>query len=514
MSRSQQDRHREIDEYVSTLHDVGAVFRTFVRTKKVDYWATSSLRESSTWTSPALDALTLFRRAAVGANTRPTTTSRTGFVASVARCKAMGYWLLNLAQSSLRQSPRMSGAIILVVYMTAGHSLSDARKLATRYYGSLPDVLERNGISFSVLLLASESRPAVRVSRKGNRPARRRSPEAVEVADFATPRVLLSALRDWFTLQAKLPRLRRMLSLIVTTRARDLVTVMAPTLVESFFGTVSMRSALYVELFDKALQQAEAPRVVLYPFEGQGWESSLEQACMRRGVRTLPYLHTMMKPWDLRAHTALRECPPREILVHGRHDIEELTRHSVLLTPVEALRYEYLNSVSPKSLGVPDSGRILVILGADCERSHSQMTSFCAAVQHRYSTWQLRVRQHPQCDGTKVTEISEIAWSSGSLHDDLAWCTGAFLCGTAAPLDSYLFGVPTVVLADPRGFDVSPLENDDSFYLAPTVEDAMHWLDNAQRLPLRQPEVGRFFNLTPDLPKWKGVLERVLTFAA
>ncbi|NBN90900.1 MAG: hypothetical protein EBV24_11520, partial [Actinobacteria bacterium] len=54
--------------------------------------------------------------------------------------------------------------------------------------------------------------------------------------------------------------------------------VMTRCITESFYGTIAARTALYSELFTRALHAAREAKVVVYPFEGQGWESTLEQA--------------------------------------------------------------------------------------------------------------------------------------------------------------------------------------------------------------------------------------------
>ncbi|MFM8508628.1 MAG: hypothetical protein ACKOBR_13260, partial [Actinomycetota bacterium] len=58
-------------------------------------------------------------------------------------------------------------------------------------------------------------------------------------------------------------------------------------------------------------------------FEGQSWESCLTRQLDAAGARWIPYLHTMMRPWDLRAHTFLSEVAPQCLAVHGQHDHDE-----------------------------------------------------------------------------------------------------------------------------------------------------------------------------------------------
>jgi surface carbohydrate biosynthesis protein (TIGR04326 family) len=215
-----------------------------------------------------------------------------------------------------------------------------------------------------------------------------------------------------------------------------------------------------------------------------------------------------MKPWDLRAHTALRECAPAGVWVHGPHDEAELVRHGVALHRVEALRYQYLgaarNPIFTRAEGEHQrvSQQVLVTLGADCENSQAEMNAFCKAAHRLQPTWKLHIRLHPQCLAVQVPVGDNITTSRGSLSDDLAQCTSAFLCGTAAPLDSYLFGLPTAALRMSDGFDMNPLEADERFAYVDTADEAVQWLATAVQSTKAKPEIAKFFDIANELPKW------------
>lgn len=519
---SRTDRHREIDGYLDTLHDFGTTpvngtsLRKTLIVEHTDYWAASSVRESSPWTTPVFEALTALRtidndsdepamqQVSMSAEKERSTTLSTKSV----RTRALAYWLANLLQCAIYKPPQLSGTVVLVVYLPAGHTIADADALTKRYFGDLPEVLSSQSINYSVLLLPTESRPVSRQSRRNPRRHQSGINNAAVLSSFAQPSALWSAFRNWRLLRRALPRLARLIELPTRNRTQILARVMVRCITESFYGTVSARTALYTELFTRALHAAREAKVVVYPFEGQGWETTLEQAATRRGVATLPYLHTVMKPWDLRAHTALRECATAGVWVHGPHDEAELVRHDVALHRVEALRYQYLGTARKPSFTRAEGGhqrvgqRILVTLGADCERSQAEMIAFCEAAQRLQPTWMLHVRLHPQCSAAQVPVGNGITTSRGSLSDDLALCTSAFLCGTAAPLDSYLFGLPTVALRMSDGFDMNPLEQDERFAYVNTADEAVQWLATAWQTTGVKPDVATFFDLASELPKW------------
>lgn len=519
---SRTDRHREIDGYLDTLHDFGAMpvngtsLRKTLIVEHTDYWAASSMRESSPWTTPVFEALIALRSIrgdSASPATRPAVASadQASFASRFTkpvRMRSLGYWLANLLQGTVRKPPQLSGTVVLVVYLPAGHSIADAEALAKRYFGNLPELLASQSISYSVLLMSTESRPVSRQARRNPRRHQLVVSHAAVLSSFAQPRALWCAFRNWRLLQRTLPRLAQLIERPTRIDTQVLARVMARCISESFYGTVAARTALYTELFTRALHAAREVKVVVYPFEGQGWETTLEQAATARGVATLPYLHTVMKPWDLRAHAALRECAPAGVWVHGPHDETELVRHGVTLHRVEALRYQYLStSLDPsttraKAENLRVGHRILVTLGADCERSWIEMTAFCEAARRLQPAWMLQVRLHPQCSAVQVPVGKAISMSRGSLSDDLAQCSAAFLCGTAAPLDSYLFGLPTVALRMSNGFDMNPLDADERFAYVDSAEEAVRWLATAVQTASAKPDVAKFFDIAKGLPRW------------
>ena len=519
---SRTDRHQEIDNYLDTLHDFGLTpvngtsLRQTLIVEHTDYWAASSVRESSPWTTPVFEALTALRTRGgdpVSLAIRPTSTSaekaRSATLSTrAARRRALGYWLANLLQCTIRKPPQLSGTVVLVVYLPAGHTIADAAVLTKRYFGDLPEVLSSQSLSYSVLLLPTESRPVSHRSRRNPRSHQSVVTNAAVISSFAQPGALWRAFRNWRLLQRVLPRLVQLIKRPSQSSTQVFANVMTRCITESFYGTIAARTALYSELFTRALHAAREAKVVVYPFEGQGWESTLEQAAARRGIATLPYLHTVMKPWDLRAHAALRECAPAGVWVHGPHDEAELVRHGVTLHRVEALRYQYLGATRRQNFSRVEGElqrvgqQILVTLGADCERSQAEMIAFCEATQRLQPTWKLHVRLHPQCLTAQVPVADSITTSRGSLSDDLAQCTSAFLCGTAAPLDSYLFGLPTVALRMSDGFGMNPLEADERFAYVDTADEAVRWLATALQSTGAKPEIATFFDIASELPKW------------
>ncbi|NBY57356.1 MAG: hypothetical protein EBQ57_03335 [Actinobacteria bacterium] len=108
-------------------------------------------------------------------------------------------------------------------------------------------------------------------------------------------------------------------------------------------------------MFARVVRENSKTKVWVSAFEGQGWESCLARVLEQYDALWVPYLHTMMRPWDLRAHTFLYEHSPKYLALHGPHDRSELEptihqaarrskRQPTEIIEVEALRYQHLSA--------------------------------------------------------------------------------------------------------------------------------------------------------------------------
>jgi len=287
---------------------------------------------------------------------------------------------------------------------------------------------------------------------------------------------------------------------------------------QSVRGTASARSSLLATGLRTMLTVIRGARLVVYPFEGQGWESLLDQACSQENVPSIAYLHTIMKPWDLRAHTALRECPPRILALHGAYDRSELQTvagsaaetSKVQMVAVEALRYAYLAKTRVTQARAFAERRVLIVMGSDCDTSSNQFLAITDEISRQGKRWEVSVKSHPQCPVTGSMSPT-VQLVSGSLHESFAKSSAVFLCGTAAPLDSYLYGLPTAALSDNSGYSMNPLEPDDSYFVGQTPAEVVAWLTSAMEHPISVPSAERFFDLSPGFTKWENAIRNTIT---
>lgn len=526
MTVTTAQRYELVSQYVDIVHQIGEtlvnqkVLREHLNVDGVNFWAASRLRESSPWSSPVFSRLDAIR----GQKHPPTISAdSTNDVGTQTRVKkrtqarVWAYWCASVIASQRNRVNAVSGDVVFVVFMPESSIPESDNEIVSRYYGRLPDHVRSMGLKPVVVFLPTNSRPASMT--KGERRTwrtMRRELVSVPVTSFITPRNVWRSWRSWRRLQLKAPSSSEV-SLSLHPNLGSLWPQFANDYEQSVRGTASVRSALLATGFRAMLRAIRGARLVVYPFEGQGWESLLEQACSNGDVPSIAYLHTIIKPWDTRAHTALRESPPRTLALHGEHDRIELqmsagTTSSLAkarMVSVEALRYAYLAKTGLPQSHVSTERRVLIVMGSDCMHSAVQFLAITDEIRRQGKNWDLMVKSHPQCPFSGALNRG-VQLVSGSLHELFARSVAVFLCGTAAPLDSYLYGLPTAALSDNTGYSMNPLEPDESYYVGRTTADVVGWLSSAINRPHAVPSAQKFFDLSPGFDKWEKLIRQII----
>ena len=506
------ERMALIRRYVDALHGFGKTslrgvsLRERLRVNDIDFWAASPMRESSPWHSPlfaCLDRLRLSHPDRLeGARScrrrvRP-------------RMRAMLHFALSLISSLANRAGRLEGQILFVAYMPESSSTVSDVEVLRRYFGGLPEHLESIGLRPAVLFLPTNS-PIARMTQGERRTysTMKRTLSTAVITSSISPRSVIRALRSWVRLQRQVPSQRQISAVLPATGdIAQMYPLWQDEFAESMCGRSAARTALLYEGFLSALKGSRGIKLVVYPFEGQGWEACLESTARQCGIPTIAYLHTIMKPWDVRAHTCLREAPPHRLALHGVHDQQELGRIETSYVTVEALRYAYLRERREKR---DDSKRseLLVVLGSDCENSFQQFAELITEIAARALPWTIVVKAHPQC--TQIPDMSrQVRLATGSLSEALRNCRAVFLCGTAAPLDSYLFGLPTAALLEEAGYSMNPLQPNDAYFVGNSIADVVRWLDSAMQREFPQPDATPFFDLSEGFDKWTDAIRSVI----
>ena len=501
-----------IHRYLNALDDLGSLqvdgrsVRSRLRNDHDDLWLASSVRESSLWTDQRFfERLTLLienRPAVVASRTR----------VAVRRLRTIAAWSRALVHALRWRPAKVSRKVMFVEYLPPTYAVGQHGE--SQYFDSLPVEVRQLGHSVGFLHIHSEG-PVTRAPRAIRKLRRQLTSNEIPHAlltDYLTFGVWWKALSSWRTLQRHAPSLVQIDTAV--TPDTDLSRIW-PTwramFDDSVRGTHSVRTSLLSAMFHEALRANGEALVWLSAFEGQSWEACFARSVEKSSSVWTPYLHTMLRPWDLRARTFVKEYPPHQLAVHGQHDHSELEGLQPSLVMVEALRYGHLGADSPK-MSVSHAGDVkwLVVGGAECERSNRELQAVFAAMQSRHVAPHVVIKWHPQCGKPTVGLPNNARVSNEPLAALISDASIALMVGSAAPLDTYLRGVPSCSLRTPSGFSMTPVEESEHFHTAHDGSDAVTWMLAAQTAPRFTPPVGRYFVLDAELPRWRALLAGVL----
>ena len=506
-------RHAVISRYVTALRTVadtvvdGVAVRALLHHDATDLWASSEVRESSTWRDASqydqISALIGHGDAAQpGAPGRGRHLRRAGAA-----------WLRSLLHA-LRphRTASLDAEVVFVGYWPTGTVVarSDPSAWTSPYFGRLPDELRRAGISVGYLHVHADgpvTMPPRGVRRRlgwlGNGGVRHQL-----LADRHGVVAWWRAVRTWLRLARRAPGAREIGERLPSEGdARRLWGWWARKYEGSVFGSHAVRSSLLAEHSRAVVEGNPRTRLWIVAFEGQSWESCLARQLDAHGAAWLPYLHTMMRPWDLRAHTFLAEHTPRYLAVHGAHDRAELAGYGSTIVEVEALRYQHLanRDIDGVRTSPDDVPTWLVVGGADCAASQQELQRFLVAVARRGAGRRIVVKWHPQC--TAPAPDAAFVVTDRPLREVFRGANAAFMVGSAAPLDAYLAGIPSCSLASMSGLSTTPVEEDDFFHVAVDADDAVSWLSVADSRRNDDPPVRRYFIVDASLARWRGVVD-------
>ena len=501
-----------IHRYLNALDDLGSTqvdgrsVRSRLRNGHNDLWFASSVRESSLWTDHRFfERLTLLiesRHAITASTTREI----------VRRLRVTVAWGRALMHALRWHPAAVSREIMFVEYLPPTYTAGQGGE--SQYFGSLPVEIRHLGHSVGFLHIHSEG-PVTRAPRAIRSLRRRLTSNEIPhllLTDYLTIGVWWKAWCTWRTIQRHAPSVVQIDAAI--SHDTDLSRIW-PTwramYDESVRGTHSVRTSLLSEMFYEALRANSEALVWLSAFEGQSWEACFARTVEKSSSTWIPYLHTMLRPWDLRARTFVKEFPPQRLAVHGQHDYSEFEGLQNSLVLVEALRYGHLGVTPPKRSSVHSSdARWLVVGGAECERSNRELQAVFAAMQSQHVAPHVVVKWHPQCGKPTVALPNNAQVSNEPLASLISYASVALMVGSAAPLDTYLRGVPSCSLRTPSGFSMTPVEESEHFHTAHDGNDAVTWLLAVQSAPHFTSPVERYFLLDAALPRWRALLAGAL----
>jgi surface carbohydrate biosynthesis protein (TIGR04326 family) len=430
-----------------------------------------------------------------------------------------------------RRAPAPASAVgrVLICGAFANHNArrDGERDFTSRFWGTLPEVLQRDGyhVQWLHLFYAHDQVPNAREARKIVQRLNASSPRAglhSFVESYLPTRDLARVFGRWLAIAAE----SLVVGLCLARRfARGNCEIYWPLLrddwAKAFRGFDCVQTLFYAACFDRALRGSQKFDECLYLMENQGWERALARAWHQHGRgRLTGAAHSTVRFWDLRYHCDPRryERPYRDqlpapdwVALNGRAAREAYVATCAAREPLadcEALRYLHLTPGEPRDLSELRRGaplRILLLGDYTPERTEALLRVAERLRGRAGSPLEVLVKPHPGCPidprrcGDSLRVVNDpVAGLVASAHLVLASNT------TSAALEAYVSGGRLLVLDDRSGVNYSPLRNVPGVSFVSDADDVcsvIEALDPGAREQQRQTD--GFFNIDPTLPGWR-----------
>ena len=297
---------------------------------------------------------------------------------------------------------------------------------------------------------------------------------------------------------------------------------------DSLFGKSAAYNLLLMHLFKEAFNKAKRTKNCFYLQENQSWEVGLIHAYRLQTYNNMKIIgvpHTTIRFWDLRFSRIWEDYPsnlqPDLIASNGNISTSELIKNNVpnkIIHEVEALRYEYLQTISNKYLKKIFTNKPINILSiGEYEREGTiyQLSMLNTAIKELSSLeyqFNITLKPHPACPineslfpnlniKTSYSNIEELVKSH-----DFAVSSGQ----TTAAVDLYCFGMPVITCINFQGLNLSPLDGVEGSnsvsspqHLKQTILDIIESDKNLSQLNRN------YFNLDTSLSGWNNLLKKI-----
>ena len=239
----------------------------------------------------------------------------------------------------------------------------------------------------------------------------------------------------------------------------------------SIRGPIAIQNLLFKELFNKALKGIPYQHKGFYLCENQAWERALIYSWRQYQHGTLiGVAHSTVRYWDLRYFTAIRTIKlknnsiplPDLLAVNGKialSHFQKIQYPQHLIVECEALRYSYLKKYQAIKYNVKQDKKILIF--GDYHAAVNQQLFAMLTIALTYCTDKMYfyIKPHPNCsvniidfESLKLTLVTE-SINTILKEFDMVYASNV----TSAAVDSYFYGLPTIIMLDKQDLNFSPL---------------------------------------------------------
>lgn len=401
-------------------------------------------------------------------------------------------------------------------------------RFESRYWTALPYALEKQKIESNWLhiyvkdALLPDARKARKIIEQFNQ-SHAGSQVHVTLHTFLSVRLVLSVMRDWYQLLMSAKLLRRSLQknsgIYWPFLEKDYLT--------SIIGSAAMSNLLFLNLFESAISKLPHQNKGIYLQENQGWEFGLihswRAAGQPGGLIGMP--HTPSKFWDLRSYFDKRNydqidgCSlplPNHVAINGKAAKKMYSSGGYPesgLIEVEALRYLHLNNSGQNqddSITSRAGKNQLLVLGDYLEiNTIQQMELLKKAVQFVDCKIRYLVKPHPACPiHAEDYPGLDIVVTNEPIPKLIDHCSLVYTSNTtSAAVDAYCAGKSVVTILDGNGLNLSPLKGSKGVSFVSSPKELATELNKIYHMKEITGQKEGYFNLDPDLPRWRELLE-------
>ena len=297
----------------------------------------------------------------------------------------------------------------------------------------------------------------------------------------------------------------------------------------SFIGKSAVSNLIYIELFEKHMQNIPFQKFGFYLCENIAWEKALIAAWKNNNHGNLVAVqHSTVRFWDLRyfSHPKIHigegfynQPSPDFYALNGEVAWNYFINNGYLkskLLKAEALRYQFLEKYTFKS----DFGSVLrrdlnnkkvLILGDFTEKQTYLMLDSLVHIFHKYTCLHnYTIKPHP-VSKINISKYSNIGLkqNDGQLQDilknfDLVFSSNC----TSAGVDCMYMGAEVIIFMDSDDLNHNPLRDLDGINFVRDSDELYSALSLG--INLKQPiNNNSFFWLNSDMVKWKVIIENL-----
>jgi surface carbohydrate biosynthesis protein (TIGR04326 family) len=294
---------------------------------------------------------------------------------------------------------------------------------------------------------------------------------------------------------------------------------------KSLIGATAIENLFFLDLFDKALQDAPHQKKGLYICENQGWERAMIH-CWRkyRHGKLIGFAHSTVRYWDLRYFEDTRsflsgdqdEVPkPDKYALNGEAALRlfsDMDCPSQLIEKCEALRYNYLFQINQQTEeDKPTTFQTNILVLGDYVKNETDcllklLEQVCYTLPDSYS---FSFKPHPSCtiqiEDYEVRNLRIVKDPLNNLLKNNAYDIAFASNKTSASLEAYLSGLGIIVLLNKMDLNFSPLRGVYNVTFVTGVNDLINAIEEVKSRDMGQ-ENRKFFYLDHKLLKWKKIL--------